>query len=92
MPHGIAVTIGMDMANFISVERGLLPRSHFDRMHETLRINYEGYSETDIAVDALLDALMKDKKNTTTMLGLIFPVGDKAVIQRVDIPPDAAFR
>ena len=92
VPHGIAVTIGMDMANFISVERGLMPRRHFDRMHETLRINYEGYADTDIAVDALLDALMKDKKNTTTMLGLIFPVGDKAVIQRVDIPLDAVFR
>ncbi len=92
VPHGIAVTIGMDMANFIAVERGLLPRSHFDRMHDTLHINYEGYAATDIPVDALLDALMKDKKNTTTMLGLIFPVGDKAAIQRVDVPPDAAFR
>ena len=92
VPHGIAVTIGMDMANFIAAERGLLPRSQFDRMHETLRINYEGYADTHIAIDALFDALMRDKKNTTTMLRLIFPVGDKATIQRVDVPPDEAFR
>lgn len=92
VPHGIAVTIGMDMANAIAVDRGFLPRRHFDRMHGILQRNYRGYEAVDISVDVLLGALMKDKKNTSTMLGLIFPVGERAVIKRMDVPPDETFR
>lgn len=92
VPHGIAVAIGMDMANHIAAERGLLPEGHYHRMHTILRKNYGKYATTPIPVDVMLSALMKDKKNTSTMLGLIFPVGVNAVIQRVQIPPDEAFR
>jgi 3-dehydroquinate synthase len=92
VPHGIAVTIGMDMANFIAVERGLLPKSHYHRMRDVLKINYGGYTKLNIETDTLIDALTKDKKNGTTMLRLIFPVGDRASIERVDVPPDSEFR
>jgi 3-dehydroquinate synthase len=92
VPHGIAVTIGMDMANSIAMQRGLLPEQHYHRMHPILRRNYEKYAGTVIPVDALLAALMKDKKNTSTMLGLIFPVGAEAAVQRVLVPPDEVFR
>ncbi len=92
VPHGIAVTIGMDMANYIAVKRGLLPEEHYHRMHTILRKNYEQYAKAQIPVDAMLAALMKDKKNTSTMLGLIFPVGADAAIQRVQVPPDEIFR
>ncbi len=92
VPHGIAVAIGMDMANYIAAERGLLPEEHYHRMHTTLRKNYGEYATTSIPVDVMLSALMKDKKNTSTMLGLIFPVGADAEIQRVQVPPDEIFR
>lgn len=92
VPHGIAVTIGMDMANYIAVDRGLLPREHYHRMHSVLRKNYEKYAATQIPVDGMLSALMKDKKNTSTMLRLIFPVGADAEIRRVQVAPDETFR
>ncbi|MDB5810202.1 MAG: 3-dehydroquinate synthase [Betaproteobacteria bacterium] len=92
IPHGIAVTIGMDMANFIASMRGILPREHHRRMHPILRRNYQQFAATPIPVDALLAALTRDKKNTSTMLRLIFPVGDDASIKRVDVAPDKAFR
>lgn len=92
VPHGIAVTIGMDMANRVAAERGLLPRAHYYRMHTILRKNYEDYAKIAIPVDVMLSALMKDKKNTSTMLGLIFPVGADATIQRVQVSPDEIFR
>ena len=92
VPHGIAVTIGMDMANYIAAKRGLLPAGHYYRMHSILRKNYENYARAVIPVDVMLSALMKDKKNTSTTLGLIFPVGADAAIQRVHIPPDDIFR
>lgn len=92
VPHGIAVSIGMDMANHIAVARGLLPARHYSRMHAILRENYKNYAKISFPVDAMLSALMKDKKNTSTMLGLIFPVGEHAGIQRVQVPPDELFR
>jgi len=92
VPHGIAVSIGMDMANYIAAERGLLPREHYVRMHVPLRSNYDAYAHVSIPVDAMFAALMKDKKNTSTMLGLILPVGDRASIRRIQLPPDDGLR
>lgn len=92
VPHGIAVTVGMDMANYIAAERGLLPKEHYHRMHTILLKNYKSYARTSIPVDVMFSALMKDKKNTSTMLGLIFPVGVDAAIQRVEVPPNETFR
>jgi 3-dehydroquinate synthase len=92
VPHGIAVTMGMDMANHVAVKRGLLPAEQAARMRPVLRKNYGDYARTEIPLDAMLSALMKDKKNTSTMLGLIFPTGERAEIQRTMVPPDEAFR
>ncbi|MHB1128780.1 MAG: AroB-related putative sugar phosphate phospholyase (cyclizing) [Ilumatobacteraceae bacterium] len=92
VPHGIAVTMGMDIACQISHARGSLPTQHLNRMREHLRKNYLQFINVNIPVDGTLNALLKDKKNTTTMLGLILPVGDRSVIKRVDIPPDEIFR
>lgn len=92
VPHGIAVAMGMDMANRIAVLRGLLPEAHYQRMHPALRKNYEAFADTAIPVDAMLAALLKDKKNTATNLVLIFPVDGDAHIERVPVPSDAAFR
>lgn len=91
VPHGIAVTMGMDMANRIASLRGLLTEQHYLRMHPVLRKNYASYAKTLIPLDDMLSALMKDKKNTTTKLVLIFPVGDNAAIQRVEVAPDEIF-
>lgn len=92
MPHGVAVAMGMDMANRIAVLRGILSGAHYQRMHGVLRKTYAAFAATPIAVDAMLAALMKDKKNTTSRLVLIFPVGEKANIERVEVAPDDIFR
>jgi 3-dehydroquinate synthase len=92
VPHGIAVSMGVDMANHIAVARGLLPDAAFRRMHPVLRENYAMFAEIRIPVEAMLAALTKDKKNTATRLVLIFPVGEETKVQRVEVEPDAAFR
>lgn len=92
VPHGIAVSIGMDMANFIAVKRGLTPEEHYTRMHTILSRNYADFATTPIPFDTMISALMKDKKNTTTMLGLILPIGEQASIQPVQVSPDESFR
>lgn len=92
VPHGIAVTMGMDIACQISHQRGLLPTKQLERMRGPLRKNYSPFTNTAIPLDGVLDGLMKDKKNTTTMLRLILPVGERSAIERVDVSPDEAFR
>lgn len=92
VPHGIAVTIGMDIANYVAVKRSLLPAAHYRRMHAILRRNYADFTRTSIALDALLSALLKDKKNSSTMLRLVFPVGEHAAIERMEVAPDGTFR
>ena len=73
IPHGIAVTIGMDIANFVSAELGVSTMNHFNRMHNLLDKNSRTYRHTYIDIDLLLSALSKDKKNSNKQLKLILP-------------------
>ncbi len=92
IPHGVAVAMGMDMANYIAVKRGMLAAELRDHMHAVLHANYKSFKSINFSLDDMLDALMKDKENTATELMLIFPVGEKADIQRVAVPPNEEFR
>ena len=73
IPHGIAVTIGMDIANFVATQFGVSNSSTFERMHDVLDKNCNSYRHVNINVDLLLNALSKDKKNSATQLKLILP-------------------
>lgn len=92
VPHGIAVTMGMDIACHISNARGTLPAEQFNRMRGNLRKNYLPFVNVDIPLDEMFSALMKDKKNSTTMLGLILPIGNRSIIERIEVAPNAEFR
>ncbi len=63
IPHGIAVTIGVDMANHIAVHLGVGRQGTFDRMHPALRANYREFETVPVPLDRFLAALSKDKKN-----------------------------
>jgi 3-dehydroquinate synthase len=92
IPHGVAVTIGMDMANNIAAMRSLIPEQECLRMGQMLRKNYGDFRRLPIPLDPLLSALTKDKKNTSSALVLILPVGEPASIQRHEVQGDAVFR
>lgn len=91
VPHGIAVTLGMDMANFCAAELGRSPKAHFERMHPVLRENYAGFESRQVPLDPFLRALHKDKKNTQDKLGLILPDREGRP-EKVLVAADAAFR
>jgi 3-dehydroquinate synthase len=91
VPHGIAVTMGMDMANHVSRKMGRLDNANFSRMHSVLRKNYDGYEEAPVPLSRLFDALSRDKKNVGVDLTLILPDA-RAHIEKVRVPADAAFR
>jgi 3-dehydroquinate synthase len=90
VPHGIAVTIGADMANFVAVRMGRMAAGEFNRMHPTLRKNYRGFEAVGIPLDRMLDALGRDKKNVGKDLVLILP-DEAARIERVRVPATEAF-
>ena len=91
VPHGIAVTIGMDMADFMSVRLNRMAKSHFSRMHQTLRMNYFGFEKIEIPSSGFFTAIAKDKKNSDANLGLILPDSD-AIPRRVEVANNANFQ
>ena len=75
IPHGVAVSIGMDIANFMSVKYGYLDPRKRDEMREVLSKIWKGYSINDIHLKEMENALRKDKKNKGSLLGLILSRG-----------------
>lgn len=82
IPHGIAVTIGMDMANWISANLGLGTMDHWQAGHTVLAKNYQGYEGHPIPLDRFLAALAKDKKNTGAgSVTLILPDANGRIVR-----------
>ena len=71
VPHGIAVSFGMDMANFISVKRKLLNNSIRLEIRNLLQRIWSGYDISNLKPDKFAIALSKDKKNVGKELRLI---------------------
>jgi 3-dehydroquinate synthase len=92
IPHGVAVTIGMDMANWVSPRMGVGDEAHFHRMHASLAKNYAGFENTDIPIEPFLTAISKDKKNLGAgQVTLILPDKD-ATVTRDSYKSDETFR
>lgn len=83
VPHGIAVSFGMDMANFISVKMGLIPWKVRNEIRAVVETIWDGYHIDDINIDLFKKALSKDKKNVGTKLGLILNKGYGKIFKNV---------
>ncbi|MDB3957860.1 hypothetical protein N9408_03005 [Opitutales bacterium] len=75
IPHGIAVSYGMDIANAVSVQLGLLDEKIRARISKTLCKVRKQTQFPDIDIDAYLNYLKKDKKNLSTGIRLILTKG-----------------
>ena len=71
IPHGIAVSIGMDMANFMSVKYGYMKIDDRLEIRDVLSKIWHGYDIKDINIENMKLALLKDKKNQGSKLGLM---------------------
>jgi 3-dehydroquinate synthase len=83
IPHGVAVSFGMDIANFISVKMGFLDKEVRDEIREVTEYIWEGYSIKTIKIESFKHALSKDKKNVGTKLGLILNKGFGDIFKNV---------
>lgn len=75
VPHGIAVSFGMDMANFISVRKKYIPMNIRYEIRELLEKIWSNYDIKEINVEKFAIALSKDKKNVGDELRLILCKG-----------------
>lgn len=69
--HGQAVTLGMDLANFISVEFGYMDNKTFDEVHQILEKNIPPFNADKYDLGKYFTALSMDKKNVGNYLGCI---------------------
>ena len=75
IPHGIAVSYGMDIANYVSVKMGLLEEEKRRRIRQITEKFWDNSDLENVTVNAVLDSLRKDKKNKGSKLGLILCSG-----------------
>jgi len=71
--HGIAVSLGMDVANFISYKKGYITIEIFEQIQKTLKGIYYKLILPDIK--QLIIALKKDKKNISNRLNCVLTKG-----------------
>jgi 3-dehydroquinate synthase len=91
IPHGLAVTVGMDIANFVSVKRGMMSESLFDALHAQLIVNFPERNLDMADIDRYVAYLATDKKNYEGNLGCILAERPGA-LNIVRISLDDAFR
>jgi 3-dehydroquinate synthase len=75
IPHGIAVSFGMDMSNYVSVKKGYISEDVRQNIRGVVEKIWEGYTIKNLSIDQYLVALSKDKKNVGSKLGLILSKG-----------------
>ena len=86
VPHGIAVAMGMDLANaFADLRYG----THYhDKYHDVLAKIYADHAHIPYDVDAVISAMGKDKKNTAQYANIIVPVSSVGIIKRSFVRDD----
>ena len=87
VPHGQAVTLGMDIANCLSLNLGYLGQNTFEEMHRVLLMNLPSFKIEKDMIDVYLKALSKDKKNIGNNLVCILTSGPGSM-KKEQIPMD----
>lgn len=75
IPHGIAVSYGMDMANFISVKLGFIDEADRQKVVPLVEKIWSGTTIDNISVADFETALSRDKKNIGNTYQLILTKG-----------------
>lgn len=71
IPHGIAVTVGMDFANYIAWKYNRITESDYKFYSRLLRVNSTEFFNYPVEFESFFSALSKDKKNVGAQLSLI---------------------
>ncbi|MCR9203015.1 MAG: hypothetical protein NXH75_00445 [Halobacteriovoraceae bacterium] len=91
IPHGIAVAMGMDMANNYSFKNDLTQDKAVKVTGERLKTLYGPYQDIPLKEDLFFEAIRKDKKNVGNNIALIIPKGDTYKLEKTMVPFDENF-
>ena len=83
IPHGIAVSFGIDLANLVSVNLGLLSMNERNNIRKLCQIVFEGIELPEIDLCEYEKSMKKDKKNKGNQIGLILTRGLGKVFKRM---------
>ena len=84
-PHGIAVSIGIGIANYISYKKKYLNKKDFIFMQSILSKINKDYALKNFNIDKFLKYLELDKKNTVSHYGLILTKGsNKTFLKKIE--------
>jgi 3-dehydroquinate synthase len=75
VPHGIAVSYGMDIANFFSLKKGYISLKEYVEMKNVLNKIILNNKLPNIDINMMVKSLSKDKKNIGENIGLILTKG-----------------
>lgn len=92
IPHGIAVTLGMDMANAHARRLGRIDGTTHAELHAVLAPNYRGFERVPLDPDRFFRAIARDKKNRGGDLSLVLLQGGPGRLSLERHPFDEAFR
>jgi len=86
IPHGLAVTIGMDLANYVSLRKGLIDIKTYNKLNSVLKMNLIDYRVPIDLESKYYSLLRKDKKNIDNCVVCVLPydIGDIRVTKIVD--------
>ena len=86
MPHGIAVSYGMSISNYVSYKLKYITEDQYLEMEEQIRKVYSYMELPTFDIDQYIETLKKDKKNIGSNLGLILTRGlGKMFLQQVPV-------
>lgn len=91
LPHGQAVTIGMDMSNYLSRKLGLISKNTYLMMRGILLKNSFSYDLKHYDFRLFFESLSRDKKNTGNKITVILTKGPGRMIKK-SLVMDAAVK
>jgi len=89
--HGQAVTLGMDLANFVSMKKGFMSPATFHDIHDKLSFNFPNHDWYNLDFDRYIALLLKDKKNIGKNIGCILARAPGLLFKQ-QVPSDESFR
>ncbi len=91
IPHGQAICIGMNIANYISLTRGMISTEQFNEMYAILVKNIPPFRIMEKNIEIYCQALARDKKNKGNQLGCILTYG-QGKVEKTFLEMDDHFR
>ncbi len=86
IPHGIAVSFGIDIANYVSVGMGMADSAFRQRVRDVATHLWGGFSIRDLDVGQIFTALRRDKKNVGADVYVILTSGFGGCVKtRIDL-------